>query len=106
MKAKSLSFAFISFCELGLFNGLRQIQIKKFSQPPLGKKPETRHLVFHDRRGSGQFCQQEYLYQRLSLSATNCNKLPRVVLAPFARNASASPAPVRVRHFKGYARSD
>jgi len=30
MKAKSLSFAFISFCESGLFNGLRPIQIKKF----------------------------------------------------------------------------
>jgi hypothetical protein len=31
MKAKSLSFAFISFSESGLFNGLRAIQIRKLS---------------------------------------------------------------------------
>jgi hypothetical protein len=31
MKAKSLSFAFISFLESGLFNGLPAIQIKKLS---------------------------------------------------------------------------
>jgi hypothetical protein len=29
MKAKLLSFAFFYFCESGLFNGLRPIQIKK-----------------------------------------------------------------------------
>jgi hypothetical protein len=30
MKAKSLSFVFISFSETGLFNALRAIQIRKF----------------------------------------------------------------------------
>jgi hypothetical protein len=29
MKGKRLSFAFISFCESGLFNGLQRIQMKK-----------------------------------------------------------------------------
>jgi hypothetical protein len=34
MKGKSLSFAFITFSESGLFNGLRAIQIKNFAPPP------------------------------------------------------------------------
>jgi hypothetical protein len=31
MKAKLFLFTFVYFCQLGLFNGLRRIQIKKFA---------------------------------------------------------------------------
>jgi hypothetical protein len=45
MKAKLLSFLFIYFSESGLFNELRPIQIKKFPQPPPGKKSQTSRLI-------------------------------------------------------------
>jgi hypothetical protein len=46
MKIKGLSFPFISFSELGLFNGLQRIQIKKIVSfaCSLASRPELRRL--------------------------------------------------------------